>query len=96
MQQWFRENPPSVDINRTVKFAIGGRLVSGEFHTVTSGAPTAVLQGFRDKQSGDIIKHRVIQASAIASDLTKSLAGGGMAVYNQLLYLPVRGRISGL
>jgi hypothetical protein len=81
MKQWYSENPPAIDLNRTVKFAIGGKLLSGEFVTVAQNQPTtAVLQGYMDKATNEILKSRIIQPKALGSGLANDLSKG-MVVY---------------
>lgn len=81
LKKWYSDNSPGISMDRTVKFAIGGKLVNGEFRTITSGAPSAIMQGFRDDESGEIIKHRVLKPARMEPDLANSLLDGKMLVY---------------
>lgn len=63
MQSWFAANEASVPIaiERTAKIAIGGKWFNGEFTTKIQGPPGLVMQGYLDKQSGEVTKYRIIQ-----------------------------------
>ena len=83
MRRWFAENEPGLKIDRTVKFAIGGKLVKGEFTTVASNQRVdTVLQGFMAEADSGVLKSRVIKAKRIESGLATALAGGQMVVFN--------------
>jgi len=81
LKKWYRENPPGTSIDRSVKFAIGGNLVNGEFRTITSGAPSVILQGFRDNDNGEIIRHRILRPRRMEPNLADSLVDGKMLVF---------------
>ena len=83
MRRWFTENESGLTVAHTVKFAIGGKLVKGEFTTVAANEPVdTVLQGFMHESNKDVIKSRVIKAKRFESSLADALAGGNMLVYN--------------
>ena len=83
MRRWFAENEPGLKIDRTVKFAIGGKLVKGEFTTVASNQPVeSVLQGFMTGSNSEVISSRVIKAARIEPGLANALVGGQVLVYN--------------
>jgi uncharacterized membrane protein YebE (DUF533 family) len=82
LSRWYSENPPPAKLARTVKFAIGGNLVKGEFTTVIDAErPTAVLQGYIDEATQDVVKSRVVRPRRLESGLAESLAGGRMLVF---------------
>jgi hypothetical protein len=83
LRRWYAENPPPVRIDRTVKFAIGGKFINGEFRTVVDNTPiTAILQGYMDKSSQEVVKSRVVKSRRLEPALAGALAGGQMLVYN--------------
>lgn len=83
LTDWYRDNPPPAKMAKTVKIAIGGKFVNGEFTTVIDNEqPTAVLQGYMDEATQDVVKSRVLRARRLDSGLAESLVGGGMLVFN--------------
>lgn len=83
MRRWFTENEPGLKIDHTVKFAIGGKLVKGEFTTVASNRPVdTVLQGFMNGANDEVIRARVIKAQRMEPSLVSALLGGNVLVYN--------------
>jgi hypothetical protein len=77
-----KENPPDISMDRTVKFAIGGKLIKGEFRTVASRQPPLIVQGILDKDSQNIINFRIVEAKKIEPDLAREFATGDLVVFN--------------
>jgi hypothetical protein len=83
LMRWYREQEPGLKVDRTVKFAIAGKLIKGEFTTIVEGQPVnTVMQGFMDASTQEVLHSRVVKARRIDSSLAGALAGGGMVVYN--------------
>ena len=81
--RWYKENQPGLNIDKTVKVAIAGKLISGEFKTVARNDRTdTVLQGLADPDTGEIVKSRVIRAWKVDPALATQLAGGQVLVFN--------------
>jgi hypothetical protein len=83
MQSWFVANEASapIAIERSARIAIGGGWFNGEFTTKIQGPPSLVLQGYLDKQSGEVTKYRIIRPTRMEPELATSLSDGKMLVY---------------
>jgi hypothetical protein len=82
LMPWYSENPPSVNIAHSVKFAVGGKFISGEFVTVANNeSPTAVLQGHMDSRNNEILNSRVIVPKELGPGLKRYLSTKGMVVF---------------
>jgi len=79
---WYSENPPNVNIAHSVKFALGGKLISGEFVTIASNeSPTAVLQGHMDRRNNEVLNSRVIVPKELGPGLKRDFSSNGMVVF---------------
>jgi hypothetical protein len=77
------QNPQSV-FARTVKFSVAGKLVNGEFSTITgpfNSRNDLVLLGSLDENKQEIVSRQLVRANRVESRLMNALSGGNVVVF---------------
>jgi hypothetical protein len=75
---------PQSAFARTVKFSVAGKLVNGEFSTITgpfNSRDDLVLLGSLDEAKQEIVSRQLVRADRVESRLVNALSGGNFVVF---------------